>query len=120
MHLMPAPHHLLHQIQRLRRPTPARRIKRFVREKSDAAHGNESKNFSRIVVARSSCVTEIHSSEVCACAISPGPKTKHGIPAALNTAESQKKSTPSASVCPNCPMNSRTSGNFKSVSIGPH
>src|SRR5206468_807841 len=45
------------------------------------AHGRPARNSVNSAVPRSSSRTEIHSSAVCACAMSPGPKTTLGIPA---------------------------------------
>src|SRR6266481_5611500 len=48
------------------------------------------RNFTNIFLPRSSSRSEIHSSAVCACAMSPGPSTTLGMPARDNTDASQK------------------------------
>ena len=53
-------------------------------------YGSEVKNLTSMSFACSSCASEIHSSTVCACAMSPGPNTTLGIPLAARMAASQK------------------------------
>ena len=67
---------------------------------------------------RSSEASKIHSSAVCACAMSPGPNTTLGMPPGDSTAASQKKSTPRGRAWPRFRKNCRTSGSPGSVSSG--
>jgi len=53
-------------------------------------HGSDWKNRTSKSFPRSNSASEIHSSVVCACAMSPGPNTTLGIPLAASTAASQK------------------------------
>ena len=63
-------------------------------EKAICFYGSDFKNFKSRSFPRSSSASEIHSSAVCACAMSPGPNTTLGIPPADKIAASQKKWTP--------------------------
>src|SRR5471030_1453927 len=60
----------------------------------DKNHGSDFRKFKSRFFPRSSSASEIHSSAVCACAMSPGPNTTLGIPPAERIAASQKKWTP--------------------------
>ena len=55
-----------------------------------AGYGSDLKNLASSRVADSSDPRAIHSSAVCACAMSPGPNTTLGIPPAASTEASQK------------------------------
>src|SRR5205814_2211188 len=81
--------HLFNEVQSFGGAAAAGRVERFVGEKGDALHGSDIRKRSSIAVARSRDFMEIHSSTVCAWAISPGPKTMQGMPPAARTAASQ-------------------------------
>jgi hypothetical protein len=85
---------------------------------TDLVQGSEFKNLKSKFFPHSNSVSEIHSSAVCACATSPGPKTTPGIPPADKMAASQKKWTPAGFDWPMLFKNFRTSGNFGFVSNG--
>src|ERR1019366_5075442 len=61
---------------------------------------------------RSSAAMETHSSAVCACAMSPGPKTTLGMPPPPSTDASQKYRTPTGLRWPTLCKNRATSGSF--------
>ena len=74
--------------------------------------GSDFRKFKSRFLPRSSDASEIHSSAVCACAMSPGPNTTLGMPPAASTAASQKKSTPAGFDWPTLRKNCRTSGSL--------
>src|ERR1700722_13054687 len=80
--------------------------------KNELFQGSEFKKRRSRFFPRSNSESEIHSSAVCACATSPGPKTTLGIPSADKIAASQKKWTPSGFDCPMLFKNFCTSGNW--------
>src|SRR6185369_12549551 len=87
-------------------------------DEEDDFYGRDFKNFTSRFFPRSNCASEIHSSDVCAWATSPGPNTMLGMPPADRTAASQKKWTPSGFFWPAIFMNCWTNGSRWSVSRG--
>jgi len=77
-----------------------------------SVQGSEFKNLKSKSFPRSNSASEIHSTAVCACAMSPGPKTTLGIPPADKIAASQKKWTPNGFDWPTHFINFWTSGNL--------
>src|ERR1035437_9834449 len=92
----------------------------FVSLRFQPVQGSDLKNLTSKSFPRSSSAIEIHSSAVCACAMSPGPNTTLGMPPRDNTAASQKKSTPARRAWPTLRKKSRTNGSFGLVSSGRH
>src|ERR1017187_2680384 len=82
--------------------------------------GSDFRKFNSRFLPRSSESSEIHSSAVCACAMSPGPNTTLGMPPRDNTAASQKKSALAGRVWPTLRKKRRTNGSFGLVSSGRH
>src|ERR1035441_10087179 len=85
-----------------------------------SVQGSDFRKFRSRFLPRSSESSEIHSSAVCACAMSPGPNTTLGMPPRDNTAASQKKSTPTDRAWPTLHRKRRTNGSFGLVSSGRH
>jgi hypothetical protein len=79
---------------------------------TEIVQGSEFKKFKSRFFPRSSSESEIHSSAVCACAMSPGPNTTLGMPPADKIAASQKKWMPNGFVCPAHFKNFWTSGSL--------
>ena len=82
-------------VNRRNRFSLCRGHERWKIRKAELVQGSDFRKFKSRFFPRSSAASEIHSSAVCACAMSPGPNTTLGMPPADNTAASQKKSTPS-------------------------